>query len=85
MKSKNHKVSKKDLDRYSEFESFQYMRSENSALGHIFVIKHPIENRCVYMKELSFNDKEEFESQILKYLKSFLVFNIKNQKKIRTK
>ena len=66
MNSKPETINKKDLDRYSEYESFQYMRSENSELGHIYVIRHPMENRCIYMKEITFHLQEEFEKQILK-------------------
>lgn len=60
------KVSKKDHDRYSEFETYQFMRSERSQFGDIIVIRHPRINECVYMKELCFSNKRLFENEILR-------------------
>lgn len=61
------KVQKKDLDRYSEYETYQFMRTERSQFGDIILIRHPRINECVYMKEVCFTNKRLFENEILRW------------------
>ena len=64
--SKQIKLKKKDYDKYSEYESYQFLRTEYNQFGHITVIRHPKKNDLVYMKEKVFHDRSQFERQILK-------------------
>lgn len=60
-------VSKKDMNKYSEYEAYQFMRSQYHQFGEVSVIRHPIQNHCVFMKELMVNRKEDLKKQIYKY------------------
>lgn len=66
MKNFNLSVTKHDFDKYSEFESYQFMRNIQHQFGDITVVRHPDRNHCVFMKEFIINRKDELESQILK-------------------
>lgn len=66
MKNFDVHVEKKDFDKYSEFESYQFMRNIQHQFGDITVVRHPFTNDCVFMKEITLNHRDDLERQILK-------------------
>ena len=66
MKNFDNEVTKKDMDKYSDYESYQFLRSEQNQFGDITVMRHLQHNHCVFMKEMIIGRKDELREQIIK-------------------